>query len=56
MFPMIPKILLALFLSLHVVSAQWKPVEGRIMTKWGTALDPQKVWSEYPRPQLEREN
>ncbi len=56
MFPMIPKILLALFVSLHVVSAQWKPVEGRIMTKWGTALDPQKVWSEYPRPQLEREN
>jgi beta-galactosidase/beta-glucuronidase len=25
-----------------------------LITKWGQALDPQAVWSEYPRPQLER--
>ncbi len=32
------KILLAMLATLSSVHAQWKPVEGRIMTKW--AKDP----------------
>ena len=32
----------------------WHPAGDKIKTKWGTNLDPNKVWQEYPRPQLER--
>ncbi|MBB5353300.1 beta-galactosidase [Haloferula luteola] len=35
--------------------ADWKPVEGRIMTDWAKKLDPSHVWDEYPRPLLERD-
>ena len=34
----------------------WSPAGDRIKTKWGKELDPKKVWQEYPRPQLERDN
>jgi beta-galactosidase len=27
-----------------------------MLTKWGRELDPEKVWQEYPRPQMERGN
>ena len=33
---------------------KWEPKGERIKTIWGKNLDPQKVWQEYPRPQLER--
>ena len=33
---------------------KWKPAGDRIKTQWGKNLDPDKVWQEYPRPQLER--
>ena len=33
----------------------WSPAGNKIKTKWGKNLDPKKVWQEYPRPQLERE-
>lgn len=36
-------------------NADWAPVGDRIMTVWGENLDPADVLSEYPRPQLERE-
>lgn len=36
--------------------AQWKPVEGKIMTRWAKDLSPDEVWTEYPRPLLERES
>ena len=39
------------FLSLH---AQWKPVEGNIMTPWADRIDPSAVHQEYPRPQMVR--
>lgn len=50
------KIFLALIASATCLHAEWKPVEGRIMTPWAKDVSPQKVWTEYPRPQLEREN
>ena len=34
--------------------AQWKPVEGRIMTKWAEQVSPENVLPEYPRPQMVR--
>ncbi len=34
--------------------ADWQPVKGKMMTKWGKELKPDAVWQEYPRPQLER--
>jgi hypothetical protein len=47
--------LLLAFLSFPVL-AEWKPVEGRIMTEWAAKVDPQNPLPEYPRPQLVREN
>jgi len=38
------------------VTADWKPVEGRIMTQWAADVDPENPLPEYPRPQLVREN
>lgn len=34
--------------------SQWKPAGDKIKTIWGENLDPEHVWSEYPRPILER--
>ena len=33
---------------------KWAPQGDRIKTRWALTLDPEKVWQEYPRPQLER--
>ncbi len=33
----------------------WKPVEGRIMTRWAAEVKPDLVLPEYPRPQMVRE-
>ena len=32
----------------------WTPKGGKIKTKWAEKLDPNNIWPEYPRPQLER--
>lgn len=34
--------------------AAWKPVEGRLMTRWAREVSPDKVHPEYPRPQMVR--
>lgn len=49
-------LLLAAFATLNsaALNAQWKPVEGQIMTRWAQEVDPQMPLPEYPRPQLER--
>ncbi|TFG54827.1 MAG: hypothetical protein E4H35_06775, partial [Candidatus Aminicenantes bacterium] len=33
----------------------WKPVGGRIMTRWAAEVKPDLVLPEYPRPQMVRE-
>lgn len=33
-----------------------QPYVSPLITKWGTELDVTKVWAEYPRPQLQRDN
>ena len=35
---------------------KWKPVGDRIKTRWTEKLDQNKIWQEYPRPQLERKD
>ncbi len=32
----------------------WKPVPGRIMTRWAEGVTPERVHPEYPRPQMVR--
>jgi len=39
-----------------VVAEEWTPAEGRLMTRWAEGITPDKVWPEYPRPQMVREN
>jgi len=36
-------------------AAEWKPVEGRIMTRWAAEVQPDLTLPEYPRPQMVRE-
>ena len=49
-------ILLALCpLSANAFS-QWKPVEGKMLTRWGRSLRAESPWEEYPRPGLARDS
>ena len=41
------------FLSVQA-HAQWKPVEGKIKTRWAEQVNPDNVLPEYPRPIMER--
>lgn len=36
------------------VQQEWKPVEGNIMTRWASKVDPSAPLPEYPRPTLVR--
>jgi len=38
------------------VFAEWQPAEGPLMTRWAQKITPEKVHSEYPRPQMVRKN
>ena len=47
--------LIALLICVSAVCpAQWKPVEGRIMTRWAAEVTPDNVLPEYPRPMMVR--
>ena len=37
-------------------AAPWKPVPGRIMSRWARQVQPDKVHAEYPRPLLVRQD
>src|SRR5256885_9367548 len=32
----------------------WQPVEGPLKARWTKDVSPEKVWPEYPRPQMVR--
>ena len=34
---------------------KWRPVPGKIMTRWAADVSPDNVWPEYPRPGMVRE-
>ncbi len=42
--------------NLFARQAEWKPVAGKIMTSWAAQVSPDNPLSEYPRPQLQRQN
>ncbi len=57
-----PSLLLAMFVGATAIgegvraepaAEPQKAYGSDLITKWGQALDPQTVWREYPRPQLE---
>jgi hypothetical protein len=48
-------IVLLLSLGLYVNAQNYKPVNGKIMTRWGKEVTPENAWREYPRPQLKRD-
>ena len=33
----------------------WQPAKGILMTRWSDQVTPEKVWPEYPRPQMRRD-
>ncbi len=35
---------------------EWKPVEGRLMTRWAAEVSPENALREYPRPTMSRAN
>ena len=35
-------------------NSKWKPIEGQIMTRWATKVNPDVPLPEYPRPQMVR--
>ena len=48
-----------LILSIAMVpmaTSAWSPVDGAMLTQWGENVTPDNVWTEYPRPQLVRNN
>ena len=49
-------ILLSTLLAVFATTAwaQWQPAGDKIKTEWSEQLNPQQVWSEYPRPIMER--
>jgi hypothetical protein len=38
------------------MAGQWKPAEGRLMTRWAKDVSPDNVHAEYPRPQMVRQD
>ena len=40
--------------SFNAIAADWQPVAGKMMTRWGRDVTPKNAWREYPRPQFER--
>ncbi|MCF7816685.1 MAG: hypothetical protein K9M54_02285 [Kiritimatiellales bacterium] len=38
------------------LAADWKPVEGTLMTRWAAEVDANHPLPDYPRPQMAREN
>lgn len=45
--------------SFHLTAQEtsgWKPGKVPLMTRWGKEVTPENAWTEYPRPQLVRQN
>lgn len=44
----------ALGLAASAFAAEWQMAKGPLMTRWARDVSPDKVWPEYPRPQMVR--
>src|SRR4051812_6842785 len=52
------RIISATTLSILLLAANswaWQPADGPLMTRWSWDVSPERVWPEYPRPQMARE-
>ncbi|MFC4699184.1 glycoside hydrolase family 2 protein [Glaciecola siphonariae] len=53
-------VLIFIALTMSIVSAsclaKWQKPVGVMYTSWGEQVTPENSWTEYPRPQMEREN
>ena len=49
-------IALLVFLPYLAVAQDWHPVKGKIMSSWAEKVDPGNTLSEYPRPQMVRDD
>jgi len=38
----------------NAATADWAPTSSPLVTRWAKDVSPEKVWTEYPRPQFER--
>lgn len=47
-------LLFTLLLNMSSYAQQWKPIEGKIMSRWAKKVNPENTWQEYPRPQFVR--
>jgi hypothetical protein len=47
-------LLAVLLLTAPIQADEWKPAKGPLLTKWAKDVSPDKVWPEYPRPQMVR--
>lgn len=36
--------------------SDWQPADAPLITEWGEEVTPENAWTEYPRPQLVRDN
>src|SRR5262245_38492624 len=43
------------FAAAGVRATGWGPAQGPLATRWARDVSPQRVWPEYPRPQMVRE-
>jgi hypothetical protein len=52
------KVMIMLLIAVASADAQaeWKPVEGKIMTRWAKEVNPDNPLPEYPRPQMRRDS
>ncbi len=39
-----------------MANQNWTPVKGSMLTQWGEKVAPENAWTEYPRPQMVRED
>lgn len=55
-------ILVAVMAMIHCSEAEdvqeafWQPVEGKVMTRWAEDVTPETAHTEYPRPQMKRQD
>ena len=47
--------LAALAIAMNCAAQTWERKSAPIMTTWGENIDPENVWTEYPRPQMVRQ-
>ena len=46
---------LTIVVFLPSAAAAWEPAKGPLMTRWARDVTPERVWPEYPRPQMVRD-